>query len=82
MERYARRCDATNKGMNEGFCFGDGDMYFANEDDAFDYAIKIGYKGLQDAFDDEAYYWTEWYDQDDIEYQGYYYTEEGEEIEL
>ena len=81
MERYARRCDVTNVGMNEGFCFGDGEMYFAEENDAYDYAISKGYKGLQDAFDDCAYYWSEW-EEGDIEYQGYYYTEEGEEVKL
>ena len=81
MERFARCCDATDKGMNEGFCFGDGEMYFANKSDAELYAIKIGYESLDEAYEDEAYYYTEW-SQTDIEEQGYYYTEDGKEINI
>lgn len=64
-EKFARVCSATGRGMNEGYCFGDGEEYFINENDAYDYALSIGYKGLQDAFDDDAYYYTEWNVEDD-----------------
>jgi len=64
-EKFARLCSATGRGMNEGYCFGDGEAYFIKEVDAYDYALSIGYKGLQDAFDDEAYYYTEWEEIDD-----------------
>lgn len=77
--KYARRCDATGKGINEGFCFGDGEMYFANESDAETHAITIGYESLDEAYEDDAYYWTTW-DESEIEEQGFYYTLEGEEI--
>ena len=79
--RYARRCDATGKGMNEGFCFGSGENYFADKFAAEIQAILIGYDSLEEAYDNCAYYWTEW-SEEDIEEQGYYYTEDGKEIAL
>ncbi len=58
--KFFRKCDKTGEGMNEGFCFGDGEKYFKYKKDATEYAKKIGYKSLKKAFDDEAYYYTEW----------------------
>lgn len=80
--RYARRCDATGKGMNEGFCTGDGEMYFINESDVEAHAKKMGYETLDEAYGDGAYYYTEWEAEYEIEEQGYYYTEEGEETNI
>lgn len=57
---FARKCDATGKGMNEGYCFGDGERYFIKKKDATKYAKEIGYKTLNEAYDDDAYYWTDW----------------------
>lgn len=74
-EKFARVCSATGRGMNEGYCFGDGEAYFIEESDAYDYALSIGYKGLQDAYDDEAYYYTEWEEID----EECYYDAEGNE---
>lgn len=34
---------------------------------------------MQYAYDNEVFYWTEWYS-DEIEEQGFYYTENGEEV--
>ena len=31
MTKFARKCDATGKGMNEGFCVLDGHKYFSEE---------------------------------------------------
>ena len=31
MERYARRCDVTGKGMNEGWVWGEGAYYTSTE---------------------------------------------------
>lgn len=71
MERitYARRCDITNQGMNEGWCFGDGEQYAATEDAALSIAKSLGYESLQAAYDDDAVYWTEWEDEDDHQYE-------------
>jgi hypothetical protein len=68
---WARKCDATGKGMNEGYVFGDGEKYFALEMHALEYAQSIGYKNLDDAYDYRAFYWTEWeQDRDYIEIDG------------
>lgn len=31
MEKFARRCDVTGKGMNEGYVWGDGTFYTSTE---------------------------------------------------
>jgi hypothetical protein len=67
-QTYARKCDATNEGMNEGFCFGDGCYYAKYEPDALKYAQSLGYNTLGEAYEDEAYYWTEWEKEDDHQY--------------
>ena len=33
MEKYARKCDITGRGMNEGYCWGDGMFYTATSED-------------------------------------------------
>jgi hypothetical protein len=58
--KYARQCDETLEGMNEGYCFNDGTAYFKYEKDAEKYAKKIGYESLQEAYDEEEYYYTQW----------------------
>ena len=34
-KKYARACDITGKGMNEGYCIGDGNMYIKYEVDLY-----------------------------------------------
>ena len=65
---WARKCDATGQGMNEGFVFGDGEKYFSVQSAAIEYAQELGYKDLDEAYDDEAYYWTEWEDKSEYQY--------------
>ena len=67
---YPRKCDATGVGMFEGFCFDDGDKYFALEEDALTYAKSLGYTDLEEAYQDDRYYWTTW-DMDDSEEECY-----------
>jgi len=68
---WARKCDATGKGMNDGYVFGDGEKYFASESDALRYAQSLGYKDLDDAYSERAFYWTEWEeDRDYVEIDG------------
>ena len=31
--KYARKCDVSGKGMNEGYCINDGQMYIKEESD-------------------------------------------------
>ena len=59
-DTYARVCNATGEGMNEGWIFEGSDMYFKYADDARDYANKIGYSSIQEAYDADECYYTEW----------------------
>lgn len=38
--KYARKCDVTNKGMNEGWCWGDGIFYTSTEEITLKQCIK------------------------------------------
>lgn len=80
MEKFARRCDATGKGMNEGYVVGDGELYFANETDLLIHLkSRGGMEGLSDeyilaeAYNLEEYYYTEWDEVDEDEW----YDEDG-----
>lgn len=50
--------------MWAGWCVNDGDMYIAHEFDAVIHAMQAGYASLQDAFDDDYMYYTEWTEED------------------
>jgi len=75
-EKFARKDSVTGKGINEGFCFGDGDFYCLNQTDAERHAEKIGFKDLEEAYEEEAYYWTEW----EVEEGESWYDAEGNEF--
>jgi hypothetical protein len=68
MKKFARKCDLTNELMNEGWVIGNGEMYIKNEADALKIAIEMGYKSVDDAYEEDAIYWTEWEDEDDFQY--------------
>jgi hypothetical protein len=92
-KKYARKCDITGKGMNEGYVIVDGDIYIASKEDllehlrGLDWEDADGNQVQEQGYDDlslmeyfygeEYYYWTEWYEVDD---DGYY-TEDGTLIE-
>jgi hypothetical protein len=83
MEKFARRCDATGKGINEGYVFGDGELYFSEEKHLIDHLkSKGGMDGLSDefilkeAYEQEEYYYTEWEEIDD----DCYYDADGNEF--
>jgi hypothetical protein len=78
MEKFARKCSATSVGMNEGYVVNDGDEYFANKSDLVKWLRdqKVDeYNELSDefllneAYSLEEYYWTEWYDEEDHQYE-------------
>ena len=92
MERYARKCDATGRGMNEGYVVGDGDMYLSTTDLLLSHLRQLDYidsnnvssstieddQELMDFFyNDEYYYFTEWEEIDD----DVYYDKNGNEHE-
>lgn len=77
MEKFARKCDVTGRGMNEGYCFGDGEDYACDLESALLIAKEYGYDNLDEAYEDGAYYYTEWEELDD----DVYYDAEGNEYE-
>ena len=73
MTKYPRRCDATGRGIYQGYVCNDGEFYFAEQSDLIDD------DDLMEFFYNEDYYcYTEWskFDIDDV-----YYDEEGNEYE-
>jgi hypothetical protein len=88
-ERYARVCDVTGKGMNEGWCWGDGSFYTATLEVTIselrkDYPDKdylTDDELLEQSVDNEFLYWTEWYDEE-LEEGDTYFDEEGNEHEI
>jgi hypothetical protein len=93
MERYARKCDATGRGMNEGYVVGDGELYFSEEQHLIDWLRgRGGMEGLSDEFilneahEQEEYYYTEWEEIDDeiypLDSSDVYYDKDGNEYEL
>ena len=78
-KKYARKCEITGEGMNEGFVFGDGAGYCKYEKDALIMAKKEGFKTLEEAYKSGAYYWTEWEDKEDYQY---YVNDFGDLIEF
>jgi len=78
IDKYVRVCDVTSEGMNEGFCIEDGHMYIKNKSDMINHIKSVGYKTLDEAYNDEYYYYTEWYEVFDE--QDEYYTKDGKLI--
>ena len=76
-EKFPRRCDATGVGMHEGFVVCDGLYHFSEERYLVDYlrsqeTISPGLNDeslLENAYEDEEYYYTEW----EIEDSDYWY---------
>lgn len=93
--KYARKCDLTNKGMNEGYCINNGEMYIKEQSDMIAHLRELEKKGnpeyeqlvqegrltddflLNDYYESDYYYWTEWDDVDD----DYHYLENGTYVE-
>ena len=93
MERYARKCDATGRGMNDGYVVGAGDLHFSEKQHLIDYLRGVEWEDsngvsssdmktdddLMDYFyNEEFYYYTECEEIDD----DLYYDEDGNEYEL
>lgn len=67
MKKYARRCDVTQEGMNEGYCIQHGLMYIKYESDMIKHIEGTDYDTIEDAYDDGYYYYTDWFDTIDEE---------------
>ena len=86
MHKFARKCSATGKGINEGYWVNDGDFYFSEESQLVKWLRDRDVDGtnelsdefiLKEAYDLEEYYYTEWYAEDEDEW----YDEDGNEYE-
>ena len=86
-DRYARKCDITGEGMNEGFCINDGMMYIEKREDMikhlrreFPALYHLNDEDLMETcYNNEYYYWTDWYET--LEEMDEWYTIEGELVE-
>lgn len=67
-EKFPRRCDATGVGMHVGFVVYDGEHHFSEEKYLIEFLRANGYDDphmsdamlLEDAFNNDDYYHTEW----------------------
>ena len=76
---YARQCDITGEGMNEGYCIQDGLMYIKYVEDMIKHLreldVELSLRTPLDEellnvyYDDDYYYWTEWECEDDLQYE-------------
>jgi len=82
MEKFARKCSATGKGINEGYCVNDGELYFSEESQLVEWLRDRDVDGtnelsdefiLKEAYELEEYYYTEW----DAEDEDEWYDENG-----
>jgi hypothetical protein len=84
MQKFARKCDATGVGMNEGYCWMGGEEYYATEEalitrinkyleETGETPILDGRTLLDWAHEEELYHFTEW-GKDDME-DGFYLSD-------
>lgn len=80
MKKFARRCDVTGRGINEGYVVNDGELHFSEIKDVINWLrSRGGMEGLSDefildeAYNNEEYYYTEWEELDD----DHHYLEDG-----
>lgn len=75
--KFARKCSITGKGMNEGWCFGDGEEYAATREmaakiaeDTYGCSFDEAVSQDEDNDGEALAYWTEW--EVDEENEGWY----------
>ncbi len=68
-EKVARKCSVTGEGMNEGWVTDSGSEYFKYEEDALAWCNTHGYNSVNEAYENDFIYWTEWYDENCEDYQ-------------
>ena len=90
MKKFARRCDATGRGMNEGYVVGDGELYFSTNEHLLEHLRGLDWvdcNGNRSAdlteesdimeyfYNEDYYYYTEWEEPDN----DVWYDEDGNE---
>ena len=58
--RAPRYCSITHQPMFEGWCVADGAMYIKYMEDANAHAVIAGYANVEEAYNDDYMYWTDW----------------------
>lgn len=81
--KFARQCNATNRGINEGYVVGDGEMYFSTIEHLLEHLRtlewvdcngKLSTECTSDAelldffYNDGVYYYTQWEELDEDEW--------------
>lgn len=89
MEKFVRVCSATGRGMNKGYVVRDGELYFSEEKHLVEWLRnRGGMDGLSDefilneAYNEEEYYYTEWDEEINEDNYDCYYDAEGNEYEF
>ncbi len=60
-EKFARKCDATGKGMNSGYCINGGEKYIAEHLAMLQHITdETDYSSIEEAYEDGYYCFTEW----------------------
>ena len=76
--KYARKCDITGEGMNDGYVIGDGFMHIKYEKDLIALIRSWGVDENNELSDDfvlneswqhEEWYWTQWECPTDLQYE-------------
>jgi hypothetical protein len=75
--KFARRCDVTGEGMNEGWVVNSNNLiglsYIKHEADALAHAQEQGYDSIDAMYeaceDTDEFYWTEW---EELDEDGWY----------
>jgi len=76
--KYARQCDITGEGMNDGYVVGDGEMHIKYEKDLIALIRSWGVDENNELSDDfilneswqhEEWYWTQWECPTDLQYE-------------
>ena len=80
-EKCARKCSVTGEGMNDGYVFRDGDMYFSKEEDLLKHILSMGYTTSEEAYNNGEFYWTHWSEQETPE-DLQYIVKNGELVEI
>lgn len=61
-EKFSRQCYMSGEGMNEGYyieCLG---LYIKKTEDFLKYIkAETEYSSIEEAYEDEYYYWTDWH---------------------
>ena len=76
--KYARKCDITGEGMNEGYIVGEGMMHVKYEKDLIALIRSWGVDDnnelsddfiLSESYENGEYYWSEWECPTDLQYE-------------